>query len=290
MKKLFSITAALLVLAGCQTQTNTNSEELNIVTTYYPFELIAEEVGGNNVNVESIYPADSDAHSYELTPNQTINLQEADLVIISNPEEDSKIYDILEDSDNLLVLDEDEEHSHDEDSEEEHVHSHTWLSPKHALEFTETITDKLIELDGEDEDTFLSNSETLTNNLTELDKDYSHFGETQTKPIVATHDAYSSLYEDYGIEFITLYGQHHDDEPTTKEVLETVDTIKEKDINTIFVEQDDTSNTIMRQIADEASVNVETIFTLETQSSIRDFDSVTDFYKYNLQMMELGQE
>lgn len=285
MKKLFSIIAALLVLTGCQTQADTNTEELDIITTYYPFELIAEEVGGNDVNVESIYPADSEAHSYELTPNQTINLQEADLVIISNPDEDSKIYDILKDSDNLLVLDNEEEHNDDE-----HEHSHTWLSPKHALEFTETITDKLIELDEEAEDTFLSNSETLTNNLTELDKDYTQFGESQTKPIVATHDAYSALDEDYGIEFITLYGQHHDDEPTTKEVIATVDTIKEDDINTIFVEQDDTSNKIMRQIADEASVDVETIFTLETQSSIKDFDSVTDFYEYNLQMMELGQE
>lgn len=288
MKKLFSVVAALLVLTGCQTQTNTNTEQIDIITTYYPFELITEEIGGGNINVQSIYPADSDAHSYELTPSQTIDLQEADLVIISNPDEDSKVYNMLEDSENLLILDEDV-HNHDADSEK-HEHSHTWLSPKQAIEFTDTITDKLIELDEGAENTFLSNSETLTKNLTELDSDYTDFGKTQTKPIIATHDAYSSLAEDYGIEFITLYGQHHDDEPTPKEVIKAVDTVKKQDINTIFVEQDDTSNTIMRQIGDEASVSVETIFTLETQSSIRSFDSVADFYKYNLQMMELGQE
>lgn len=285
MKRIISITTLLLILSGCAATTD-NTEQLEIITTYYPYELATSEIGGEFVDVSSIYPPDSEAHSYELTPKQTIELQDADLVIITNPDEDNKIYNVLEDNDNLLVLDPDNNHGEDED----HAHSHTWLSPMAMQGSVDTITERLVDLDAANKLAYQTNGSNLISNLNEVSSEYTEFGKEQTKPIVATHDAYEALTDDYGIEFITLYGQHHDDEPTTKEILDTVDLIKEQDINTIFVEQDDTANTVMRQIADETSTDVETIFTLETESSLKTFNSVTDFYEYNLEMMKLGQQ
>ncbi len=288
MKKAISITAALLLLTGCTTTPDNATEKLEVVTTYYPYQLVAEEIGGDYIHVSSIYPADSDAHSYELTPRQSIELQDADLVIITNPDEDNKIYSILEDKDNLLVLDPEEAHTADAD-EHEHAHSHTWLSPGSMIDDVETISSELVDLDFTNKLIYQANAQSLEANLATLDAQYTEFGSTQTKPIIATHDAYDALLEDYGIEFTTLYGQHHDDEPTTKDIISVVDLVKADDIHTIFVEQDDTANKVMRQIADETSTNVDTIFTLETQSSLKSFNSITEFYEYNLEMMEKGQ-
>ncbi len=283
MKKLFSIVGLLLILSGCASDAPT--DKLQIITTYYPYQLVTEEIGGEFVDVSSIYPADGDAHSYELTPRQTMDLQDADLVIITNQDEDSKIYSSLEDKGNLLVLE--EAHANPDDN---HYHSHGWLSPLQMEDAVTKISNSLIDLDPMNKAAYSQASSTLQANLQTVNADYEQFAASQTKPIVATHDAYSSLTEDYGIEFVTLYGQHHDDEPTTKEIISTVDLINADDINTIFVEQDDVSNTVMRQIADEASVDVETLFTLETESSLQSFDSIIDFYQYNLQMFEKGQE
>ncbi len=283
MKKLFSIIGLLLILSGCASEEPT--DKVQIMTTYYPYQLVTEEIGGEFVDVSSIYPPDSDAHSYELTPRQTMDLQDADLVIITNQEEDSKIYRSLEDKDNLLVLE--EAHANPDDN---HYHSHGWLSPLEMEDAVTKISNSLIDLDPMNKAAYSQASSTLQANLQTISSDYEQFGASQTKPIVATHDAYSALTEDYGIEFVTLYGQHHDDEPTTKDIISTVDLIEADDINTIFVEQDDVSNSVMRQIADEASVDVETLFTLETESSIQSFDSIIDFYQYNLQMFEKGQE
>lgn len=288
MKKAISITAALLLLTGCTTTPDNATEKLEVVTTYYPYQLVAEEIGGDYIHASSIYPADSDAHSYELTPRQSIELQDADLVIITNPDEDNKIYSILEDKDNLLVLDPEEAHTEAAD-EHEHAHSHTWLSPGSMIDDVETISSELVDLDFTNKLIYQANAQSLEANLATLDAQYIEFGSTQTKPIIATHDAYDALLEDYGIEFTTLYGQHHDDEPTTKDIISVVDLIKADDIHTIFVEQDDTANKVMRQIADETSTNVDTIFTLETQSSLKSFNSITEFYEYNLEMMEKGQ-
>ncbi len=288
MKKLLMIsTVALGLLAGCSSNTDTDTDKIKIMTSYYPYALATEEIGGDYVDVQSIYPVDSDAHSYEMTPQQTMSMQDADLIIITNEEEDSTIYNSLKDNDNILSVVE-EDHDHDED-EEEHSHSHAWLSPGQMANSVSAIADALVELDPDNKLEYNTTASNLEAELLAISDEYAQFGKTQTKSIVATHDAYSALTEDYGIKFLTLYGAHHDDEPTTKEIVQAVDTIKEQGIKTIFVEQDDTANTVMRQIADEAAVSVETLFTLESESSIKSFDSIVDFYNYNLDMFEEGQ-
>lgn len=287
MRKLISILLLLSLLTGCNTQTE-SSDKLNIITTYYPYQLVVEEISGGEVEVMSIYPEDSDAHSYELTPKQMIDLQEADLIIITSPEEDQAIYDSLNGKVEMLILDEEHteteaNHDHDEES------SHSWLSP-HEMEISSRlISEKLSEIDSANKAVYQGNYSALATNLEALDLEYQKFGQEQTKPIVATHDAYAFLTQDYGIEFVTLYGQHHDDEPTTKEVIATVDLVRDNQIKTIFVEQGDLGNKIIRQIADETTANVETLYTLETESSTKSFSSISEFYEYNLEMFKLGQ-
>ncbi|WOO88121.1 metal ABC transporter substrate-binding protein [Mollicutes bacterium LVI A0039] len=294
MKRIISTLLLLLTLAGCSNPANNEEQSgLNIVTTYYPYQLIIEELGGDFVNVSSIYPQDSDAHSYEVTPAQTIEMQDADLIVITNPEEDSKIYDSLNGKVEMLILDEDHEDEHEDEHEGEeaegHFHSHSWLSPEETIEAVDLISSKLTALDEANSDAYQQTTAELIGKLEVIDQSYDDFAATQSKPIIATHDAYSTLAEQYGIEFVTLYGKHHDDEPTTKEVIDTVELIKSQDIKVIFVEQDDTANPIMRQIADETSSKVEVLYTLETQSSRKEFTSITDLYEYNLEMFKLGQ-
>lgn len=284
MKKLISIfLVSVLLLSGC-TKPKQQTDKLNVITTYYPYQLAASEIGSDNIDVSSIYPADSDAHSYELSPKQTIQLQDADLVIITNQQEDSKIYNSLQNNDNLLILEP------ETNGNEDLLHSHAWLSPAQMLDSVESIAETLVDLDVSNKVTYQNNASNLEAKLNAINDQYTNFAASQTKPIVATHDAYTSLTSDYNIEFHTLYGQHHDDEPTTKEVINTVDLINDNNISTIFVEQDDTSNKVMHQIADEAAITCETIFTLETESSLQKFNSITDFYEYNLEMMELSQK
>ncbi len=293
MKKIFSFLILTLVLTGCEEQVD-DSDKLKVITSYYPYELVTSEIGGDFVDVSSVYPIDSDAHSYELTPKQSIELEEADLVILTNEEEDNKIYSSIQNNENILMVDNlDENHEQSEDEHhqesEHHAHSHSWLSPKQMTTTINLIATQLTSLDTANADSYEENATALQQELTSVDEAYSQFAKAQTKSIVSTHDAYSALTNDYEIEFITLYGQHHDDEPTTKEIIEVVDLINSTNIETIFVEQNDTANSVMHQIADETGTSIETLFTLESQSSVREFDSIIDFYNYNLEMLEMSQ-
>lgn len=94
MKKLSIFLILFLLLAACgqpaiddfedesSTIENGNSEEtvLDIYTTAYPLVYFTERIGGERVNVESIYPPGANEHNFEPTQQDMIALAEADLL------------------------------------------------------------------------------------------------------------------------------------------------------------------------------------------------------------------
>lgn len=287
MRKIISTILILgLILSGCS-NASANSDQLQIVTGVYSSALLAEEIGGDQVNVSSVYPPGSDNHSYEITAQQVVELQNADLVIITDPEAESNIYDAIENKDNLLILNEDHQ-TESEQTDADHDHSHLWLSPKNGSKMAETIYQKLIEIDSSNQSAYTANYQNLSSNLLAIDSEYQQFADNQVKPLIITHDAYEALSEDYGFDIITLYGAHHDDEPTTKEIASVIDTIVNDNIQVILTEQNDSTNAVMTQIAENGNATIETIDNMETKDPDTDYQSITEIYEHNLEMFELA--
>jgi zinc transport system substrate-binding protein len=78
MKKLIILMTALF-LTACQTSDVTENNDVTIYTTVYPNTFIANELVGEFATVESVLPTGSNAHTYELTQKQIIDVAEADL-------------------------------------------------------------------------------------------------------------------------------------------------------------------------------------------------------------------
>jgi zinc transport system substrate-binding protein len=129
-----------LTLAGCssskESATNKNPEasKLTVYTTIYPLQDFAEKIGGEFVEVESIYPPNVDAHSFEPSTKDMMKLAEADLFIYSGAGiegfaekaqqalKNEKVM-ILKAADNVEMIESSHDHSHegeDAHSEEEH--------------------------------------------------------------------------------------------------------------------------------------------------------------------------
>jgi zinc transport system substrate-binding protein len=77
-----------LILAGCgNTETvnksddKKNQEILTVYTTIYPLEDFTQKIGGEFVEVKSIYPPNVDAHSYEPSTKEMVTLANSDLFI-----------------------------------------------------------------------------------------------------------------------------------------------------------------------------------------------------------------
>jgi zinc transport system substrate-binding protein len=78
-----------LTLAGCSSskesanKNNSEATKLTVYTTIYPLQDFAKKIGGEFVDVKSIYPPNVDAHSFEPSTKDMMELAEADLFIYS---------------------------------------------------------------------------------------------------------------------------------------------------------------------------------------------------------------
>ncbi|WP_416235941.1 metal ABC transporter solute-binding protein, Zn/Mn family [Psychrobacillus psychrodurans] len=79
---LGSILFLLLLLAACgnnEENVATKDQQVQIYTTVYPLQYFAERIGGESVNVSSIYPAGANEHTFEPTQKDMMALADADL-------------------------------------------------------------------------------------------------------------------------------------------------------------------------------------------------------------------
>lgn len=79
------VTLVVFVLSACTSEQNesdtttNNSNKLNVYTTVYPLSYFTERIGGEFVDVSSIYPPGANEHTFEPTQKDMISLADADL-------------------------------------------------------------------------------------------------------------------------------------------------------------------------------------------------------------------
>ena len=88
-KKLFFIVSliTIMLLTACgnkattkeETATETKNDKLSVYTTVYPLQYFTERIGGDHVDVKSIYPAGADEHTFDPTQKDMIALADSDL-------------------------------------------------------------------------------------------------------------------------------------------------------------------------------------------------------------------
>ena len=82
------IAAALTALALAATagacspqQSSDDNDGLAVLAAFYPLAFVAEQVGGDRVDVTTLTPQGAEPHDLELAPAQTRQIDQADLVL-----------------------------------------------------------------------------------------------------------------------------------------------------------------------------------------------------------------
>ena len=88
----------------------------------------------------------------------------------------------------------------------------------------------------------------------------------QDKTIVANHNAYSYMSVQYDIDIITLHGLDPEGEPSPADIAEVVESIEEKGITVLFVEEY-TDQTAVNSIVEQTGVSLEILYTMEMAPS-----------------------
>ncbi|WHY56273.1 metal ABC transporter solute-binding protein, Zn/Mn family [Peribacillus simplex] len=244
-------------LSACGNSKGESSKEetkdaLDIYTTVYPLQYFTEAIGGEYVNVETVYPPGTDEHSFEPSQKDIVKMAESDLFFYIGYNLEgfvTKAEPILskEGVSTIAVgetvhLDEDaheEEHSHEEDGHDHGgVNPHLWLDPIYSIDMAKTIKDELIKKMPEQEEYFNSQFNELSEKLEALDEKFATTIESgRTNKIIVSHSAYGYWEERYGLEQIGVTGLTSSNEPSQKELGKIVTMAEKEDLNYVIFEQ-----------------------------------------------------
>ncbi|WP_372869341.1 metal ABC transporter solute-binding protein, Zn/Mn family [Planomicrobium okeanokoites] len=128
---------------SADTENAATEEKMNIYTTVYPLTYFTERIGGEHVNVQSIYPAGSNEHTFEPTQQDMIALADADALFyiglglegfIDSAQKtlSNENVEFVATAESIPEADlgeghsdeEEHEQGHEEGTEEEHDHAH----------------------------------------------------------------------------------------------------------------------------------------------------------------------
>ena len=326
MKKLFAIISSALLLAACGTPAGdeqaqdgqADESKVQVYTTVYPLTYFTERIGAEHVEVQSVYPAGANEHSFEPTQQDMIKLAEADLMLYVGLGLEGfigKAKDTLKDEKVQFIAtsdsitdeeldaaagpheDEHEEEAHEAESAEEDGHEghehgstdpHVWMSPVMSQKLAASIKESLVEQDPDHAKDYESNYEELVAELEELDESFVALAErVNNKTFFVSHSAFGYISEPYGFEQIAVAGLNSQDEPSQKELTEIVDLAKKEKIQYIVFEQNVSSNlteVIQKEVGAEA-VEMHNLGVL-TQENIDNEETYFTLMEKNLQTLE----
>ncbi|PLT31155.1 ABC transporter substrate-binding protein [Peribacillus deserti] len=323
-----SVLLSSLILGGCggsdtasKDDKKNESKTLDVYTTIYPLEDFTKKIGGDFVDVHSIYPPNVDAHSYEPSTKDLTKLADSDLFIYTGvgvegfaekatemlQKEKVKTLKAAEGLELLPSSHSEHEHSeeaHSGHEEEEHpeeeAHSeheghdhgdydpHVWLDPILAAELASNIKNTLTELMPEHKDEFETNFNSLNKELNKLNDEFQTVIEQSPgKDLLVSHAAYGYWEKRYGIEQISIAGLSPTQEPSQKELKTIIDETKEHNLRYVIFEQN-AKPKIAKTIQEQLGLKSLTLHNLEaiTDENIKNNDDYFTIMRKNLKTIK----
>lgn len=239
-KILIFLTILLFSITSCNDANKNNNKtsngKINVVATIFPIYDFTKNIALDNINLQMIIKPGIEIHSFNTTPADVIDIQNADIFIYIGGESEAwaekivssmdtngkkiiRLIDYVKALDEEIVegMEHDEDHNHEEeanhnehenDIEESHTHEgvydeHIWTSPKNAQLMVTAICNALSEIDADNADIYKSNADKYNQELTALDEEIRNaVGSSKRKNIVfGDRFPFRYLAEEYGLEY-----------------------------------------------------------------------------------------
>ncbi|MCI9126614.1 MAG: zinc ABC transporter substrate-binding protein [Eubacterium sp.] len=264
-------------LSGCKGSTDKEKDKnkLTIMTTLFPYYDFARAVVGedSNIDVELLVSPGQDDHSFEPTPADVVQINNADVFIYNGGSIENWVEEIVLSLDNqsqvrMKMMDSiditdqlddmtyaDDEHRRDENvyavsehnheveghnhtgNEHEEVDEHIWTSPMYAMTLVQEICDRLCEILPEKSEEFERNTHSYVKRLKEVDKQFQKIVEGSEHKEIIFADKFPLIYfaQRYGLKYYAAFpGCSGDTEPSAKTVAFLIDKVKSHDVNGVF--------------------------------------------------------
>ncbi|MDA9675128.1 metal ABC transporter substrate-binding protein [Candidatus Actinomarina] len=312
--------SVILIACGTGTTDEATSDKINVLVTTPMLGDFVNEIGGENINLTILIPAEADPHTYDPSPQDASKIADADVVFyVGLKYEPSALIKLIENTSNEAAVlvevgeeinpiefseeghdDHDDEDGHDdeeghddhddEDGHEGHGHGsedpHFWFDPLRVAIAAELMINQLTELDPSNSEAYKTAGEAYISELNELDSTISALIETvpsKNRKLITTHESLGYLEARYGVEVLTtiIPSLSSADEISPAQLVDVLDVIEDNDVKVIFIESEAPS-VYAETISAEANIRTVTGLWVET---LRENQSYSDWLTENFELI-----
>ena len=247
----------MFLLAACggdQVQSTAAPEgegKMQVVATTALLADMVENVGRELVGVRSLVPPGADVHSFQSTPEDSIAINRAQVIVLNGFGLDDFLAPVLDSAgkENLTQVVATMGLTQGEND------PHLWQNPAFAISYVERIRDGLVAADPGHESQFDANAQDYIGRLRELELDRI-LGqvEPEFRRLITYHDAFGHLAERYGWE-TSAFVASDADEVSPQAVVEILDRLDRQGIPAIFMGPQFGSD-VVRRAAEDSGIAV----------------------------------
>lgn len=219
---------------------------------------MAENIGGNLIEVKYIVPRGQDPHLYKPTPSDVMMVQKADLLIVNGLTFEGWISKLIANSGTKAKTKTITEGIKPIQSSkyENSFDPHAWMDVSLVKVYIDNIKEALVELLPEYQEVFEQNHMAYSLKLEELDayimKKMAGIPERQ-RVLITSHDAFAYYGRRYGLQLEAIVGISTEAEVQSSDIIRVHKVIKERKVPAIFMES--TINPkILQQIAKDNNI------------------------------------
>jgi zinc/manganese transport system substrate-binding protein len=253
--------ALLLLFAFCLPLSLSAAEKPRVVTSFSILADMTRAVGGEHIQLNNLVGPDSDAHTYETTPDDARAVRQAQLVVENGLGFEPWLDRLVKSTETRAQV---IQASHGviprslEEDGQTIPDPHAWNNLANADIYVDNIAKALEKLDPANAADYRRNAEAYLKQahaLLAYAKDKLGNLPADRRTLVTSHDAFGYLGQAYGLKLLAPQGLSTEREASATEVAELIRQIREQHIRAVFLENIKDPR-LMQQIAEESGAKI----------------------------------
>jgi zinc transport system substrate-binding protein len=259
--------------------TNSYAEKIKVIASIAPLADLAEQVGGERVDVRLLLPPGASPHIYEPAPRAIKDVSDAKVFIKIGAGLEFWAEKIIKASGNKKLIVVDSSSGVTLLSADPHI----WLDPVIASSIVTKIERTLIKADPQGSGFYKQNASIYKERLSRLDKEISDKVKTfRIKEYVTFHPAWNYFSKRYGLKVVGVIEESPGKEPGPKHIAKIIKEINRIGSRVVFVEPQFNPK-IAEAVAKESGAKV---LYLDPIGGQKGRETYIDMMRYNISVME----
>jgi zinc/manganese transport system substrate-binding protein len=260
MRSVLCLFVALCAL-NASNRASIAAEKLKAVASFSILADLAQQVGGDRVQVTAVVGPDGDAHVFQPSPLDAKAVADAQIVVVNGLGLEGWIDRLMQSSGTkaaVVVASKGVKPLAGEGEERDRPDPHAWQSVTNTKLYVANIRDGLIAADPADRLVFESNADVYLARLDELETQVKAAIAAippQNRRIITTHDAFGYFAREYGMTFIAPQGVSTETEASARDIAKIIRQMKAQHVPAVFLENI-SDDRLMKQIARESGAKV----------------------------------